>query len=743
MAVRDRWAVNYGLVLSMGMIVSVPAWAGQRSAAAPTTDQPTIRAVRLNPEEAISVDGRLDEAAWQRAEPVTDFKQFDPKNGEPATERTEIRIMFDRDYLYIGAKFFDSDPHGLLGNQMVRDGPLDADDRFMWTLDPFSNQRGGYFFEVNPAGAMGDALIVPPQGSTQLSTSQNRAWDGIWLARVRRHDEGWTAEIEIPFRTLNFNPQGEAWGANFQRTVRRKNEEDIWTGWGRNQGLANLAASGGIVGITDVSQGRGLDVKPYVIGTFRDEPNNGASATYKGNGGLDFFYNVTPQLKMNLTVNTDFAQTEVDDRQVNLTRFPLFFPEKRDFFLEGAGNFDFAREAPQNLTAFFTRRIGRTDSGQPQKIDYGVRLAGQAGRYDLGLMQVRTGTERQVLGEDFTVFRPKRRFLSQSYAGLIYTRRATRDSNIPDRHTIGGDFQFATVRFRGNQNLRFSGFFLKTPNAAKKGNDAGWGVRVDYPNDLWALYFNFRDFQKNVDPAVGFIERTDFQRLFGTVQFAPRPRNNRWIRQISMRVTPEVYNDRKGHWVDRAYNIGLFNLNLQSGDSVNIGLLPHYERLDRDFRISRGITLPAGNEYQYTRFSFALNTATRRKISGNTTIATGTFYSGHRRDLSVGLNLRPGPGMLATLSSTFSRVELAEGNFSTKILRAIVNTQFSPFVSISNNVQYDSVSRVLGWQFRFRWILKPGNDIYVVWLNNWLDSGDRLTTLDRSAATKIVYTYRF
>ena len=742
MAIRHRWAVHRGPVVVL-CILSVPAWAGQQSAAAPTTDRPTIRAVRLNPDETINVDGRLDEAVWQRAEAVTDFRQFDPKNGEPATERTELRIIFDRDHLYIGAKFFDSDPHGVLGNQMVRDGALDADDRFMWTLDPFSNQRGGYFFEVNPAGAMGDALIVPPQGSTALTTTQNRAWDGIWLARVHRDENGWTAEIEIPFSTVNFNPQGEAWGANFQRTVRRKNEDSLWTGWGRNQGLANLAASGRIVGITDVSQGRGLDLKPYAIGTFRDEPNSGASSTYKGTGGLDVFYNLTPQLKMNLSVNTDFAQTEVDDRQVNLTRFPLFFPEKRTFFLEGAGNFDFAREAASNLTAFFTRRIGLTDSGQPQKIDYGVRLAGQAGRYDLGVMQVRTGTERGALGEDFTVFRPKRRFLRQSYAGLIYTRRATRNSNIPDRHTIGGDVEFATARFRGNQNLKFAGFFIKTPNATNKGADAGWGLRVDYPNDLWEFHLDALDFQENMKPAVGFIERTNFRRLFGVVSFAPRPRNNRWIRQISMRVTPKLYADRQGHWGERLWTIRLLNLSLHSGDSVTIEMTPSYERLDRDFQISRTITLPVGQEYQFTEFSFGFTTANRRKISGSTTASTGTFYSGHRRELSVGLNLRPWAGMLATLSGNFNRVELAEGNFSTRLLRAVVNTQFSPFVSISNNVQYDSISRVLGWRGRFRWILKPGNDIYVVLLNNWLDSGERLTTLDRSAATKIIYTYRF
>ena len=443
--------------------------AGTLAAQAPDgANPPVLRAFRLSPGESISVDGRLDEDPWTRAIPISDFKQFDPRSGEPSTEQTEIRIVFDEDHLYIGAELLDSDADGLLANQMVRDGALNADDRLMWVLDPYFDQRSGYFFEINPAGAMGDAQLVAAQGTNEIGTTQNRAWDGIWIVRVRRHERGWTAEIDIPFRTLNFNPQAEAWGANFQRTIRRKNEENLWTGWRRNQGLFNLASAGRIEGIRDVTQGHGLDVKPYVIGTHTQTMTGVPTSNYKGDGGVDFFYNITPQLKMNLTVNADFAQTEVDDRQVNLTRFPLFFPEKRDFFLEGSGNFDFSRERFNNLTAFFSRRIGLTDRGQPQKIDYGSKITGRLAGYDVGFMQVRTADDRGALGEDFTVFRPKRSFLRQSYAGLIYTRRATRNSSAPVRQTIGGDFQLATTHFRGSQNLQFGGFIMKTPTALRK-----------------------------------------------------------------------------------------------------------------------------------------------------------------------------------------------------------------------------------------------------------------------------------
>lgn len=333
----DGGCVRFVAVLVGGLMYPVPAAAGQLPEA--EGQRPTIAAVRLESSERMTVDGRLDEAAWQRAAPIIEFAQSDPRNGEPATERTAIRILFDRSSLYIGAELDDSNPEQVLGRQMFRDGTLDADDRLMWVLDPFNDQWSGYFFETNPAGALSEAQLVAASNAN-VGAALNRAWDGIWLARVQRHDRGWTVEVEIPFRTLNFDPAGRAWGANFQRTVRRKNEDSYWTGWRRNQGLLDLTSAGQIVGISDVGQGYGLDIRPYVVGNYRDVSRGGGSATYTGDAGLDLFYGLTPQVNTNLTINTDFAQTEVDDRQVNLTRFPLFFPEKRSFFLDGANNFD-------------------------------------------------------------------------------------------------------------------------------------------------------------------------------------------------------------------------------------------------------------------------------------------------------------------------------------------------------------------------------------------------------------------
>jgi hypothetical protein len=467
-----------------------------------------------------------------------------------------------------------------------------------------------------------------------------------------------------------------------------------------------------------------------------------SSPLFKAAEGIDFFYNLTPQLKANLTINTDFAQTEVDDRQVNLTRFPLFFPEKRDFFLESSGNFDFSRESPTDMTAFFSRRIGLDDSGRPQDIDYGVKMAGTAAGLSLGLMHVRTGAQNGVSGEDFTIFRPKRQFFRESYAGIMYTRRATRSSAIPDRQTIGADFQLSTSTFRGSQNLSLTGYVMRTPDGVRHGDDLGWGMRLLYPNDRWSGRLIFKEFQKNFDPAIGFTQRVDNREYNGRLKFAPRPKNSRIVRQAGAEIWLDMYTDTAGHWTERNNQL-LLDIELQSGDSASFTLNPIYERLPAPFRIASGITLPAGSEYDYMRYSFQFNTANQRMMALNGNVVVGTFYSGHRNELRGTLTIRPRRGVSAQLTGQFNRVELVEGRFSTKLLRGVINTQFNPFVSLSNNIQYDSVSRVLGWQSRFRWIAKPGNDIYVVWMSNWRDLDDRLTTIDRNGAIKALYTYRF
>ena len=389
-------AARANVALAVIVAAVVPA-RGQSTADA----RRTITATRLEAGERVTIDGRLTEEVWGRVAPASDFRQQDPNNGEPATEPTEVRVLYDEHRIVLGISCFDSEPDHLLGNQMQRDQSLASDDRFMVALDTYSDGRSGYYFEINPSGAMGDGLVLPGNG-----ISVNRSWDGIWNARVERNAMGWTAEIEIPFHTINFDPKATSWGINFQRTIKRKTEETLWSGWARNQGLTYMATAGRLEGLQGLNQGVGVDLVPYVLGSSSAAPGRGApSALVNGALGGDVVYNLTSGLRANVSINTDFAETEVDQRQVNLTRFPLFYPEKRAFFLEGASIFNFSREPGNAIVPFFSRRIGLDDSGVPQPIDYGAKLTGHAGALDIGVLQVKTRDRGPVAGGNFTVVR--------------------------------------------------------------------------------------------------------------------------------------------------------------------------------------------------------------------------------------------------------------------------------------------------------------------------------------------------
>jgi hypothetical protein len=731
-------------------VAAAPVAAFAQTDAAPAPPR-TIHAVRLGEADVIRLDGLPDEAVWERVQPATGFLQRDPNNGDPATERTEVRIVYDADRLLLSVICYDREPERVLGNQMQRDRSFEADDRFMWTIDSFADGRTGYYFEINPAGAMGDGLVDPGADTgwwNEFGAGINRSWDGIWVARVRRTMTGWTAEIEIPFRTVNFDPNATAWGINFQRTIRRKNEDVLWSGHARNQGLARMTNAGRLDGLGGLSQGLGLDVKPYIVGHVSSAPGRGRpDALSTGDVGVDAFYNLTPALRANLSVNTDFAETEVDQRRVNLTRFPLFFEEKRDFFLEGSSFFDFSREGEEAVVPFFSRRIGLDDRGTPQPIDGGAKLTGQTGAFDVGVLQVRTAESGRRVGEDFSVIRVRRRAFEQSYFGGLYTRRSARVAGDVDRHTAGVDFELATSRFRGNQNLELSGFYLWTNSAERTEDTAAYGVRLAYPNDPLTAEISIRELQPNYDPAMGFVERRGYKRLAPNVEYSWRTRDHAWLRALGWEAELEFLNDPQNRPLTRAFSFSPLEVNFHDGSRVAVEIQPQYERLEEDFEIHDDIVLPAGAVYRFTSYQLQASTADHRMINVQSNISVGRFFSGDRREYSVEMGIRPRRGIALNVEAEHNVLELAEGSFDTDVFRLRADTQFSPWLSIANNLQYDNVSGLLGWQMRFRWIRRPGNDLYFVYTHNWrevLQTGfRRLTTLDNRLATKLVYTLRF
>ncbi len=709
------------------------------------TSRPNVGALRLDRGEVVTLDGRLDEDAWARAEPADRFIQQEPDEGAVGTERTEVRVVYDLDHLYIGAMLYDRDPDGIIGHQKQRDEGLGSDDRFMWILDTFLDGRTGYFFEINPAGLMGDGLLQVGSGRRV-----NKSWDGIWEARVVKGGGGWSAEIRIPFRTLNFDPALDAWGINFQRTVRRKQEETLWSGHRRNQGLFRPTHAGRLTGLGEMSQGLGLEAKPYVATAWKDDIDLGTETPT--DVGFDVTYSLTPSLRTAVTVNTDFAETEVDQRRVNLTRFPLFFPEQRDFFLEGSGVYEFSPASRVN--PYFSRRIGLVE-GEAIPITYGARLGGQAGAYELGFLQIRTGehrsTELAQPVEDFTVARVKRRFLEQSSVGVIYTRRGT--SAIDDlaappvRQTLGTDLDLFTSRFLGDKNLQFEAFYVWHTDPVRGGtatvmDRSARGLRMSYPNDLWRMHASYREFGDAWDPAVGFTPRNGFKRFQPSITFGPRPARWRQIRQFRFNSSFEYLTNLDNELESRELGFTPLGIEFQSGDEVSLETSSRFESLDEPFEIHPEVILSVG-DYEFLDWRAEVETARQRAVWGEVGVTKGSFWSGDRTQYELSLTVKPYPGVSVSTEWTHDDVSLPEGDFSTNLMRLVGDWHISPWSSVTGNVQYDNVSEIAGLYTRLRWILQPGNDLFVVYTQNWQYSAARLYTLSRGATTKLNYTHRF
>ena len=718
----------------------------------------TLEAIRIPNDLSIDLDGRLDEAAWGLATPISDFTQQYPVEGGVPSERTEIRVVFNGDELFIGAILYD-DPDGIIAYQRRRDAGLGTDDRFMWILDTFLDGRTGYFFEINAAGLMGDGLITGGGGGGGGGRMQ-KSWDGIWESRVARRPDGWSAEIRIPFRTLNFDPNLDSWGINFQRTIRRRQEEILWRGFRRNQGVFQPIHAGRVTGLRDLSQGIGLEAKPYAVGSWRTQPADVDPTTYPRDLGVDVGYSLTPSLRAAVSVNTDFAEVEVDQRRVNLTRFPLRFPERRDFFLEGSGVFSFAGR--NGAMPYFSRDIGLVD-GQPVPVNYGARLGGQAGKYELGFLQVGTGAvlPDTLTGfngsttENFTVARVKRSFLEQSTVGVIYTLRNTAQDltgAVPvDRHTAGVDVNYVTSRFLGDKNLQAEGFFVWNSNPTPSVNTSlgdltARGFRLDFPNDVWQAHVSYREFGHEYDPAVGFVNRNGFKRLEPRVAWRPLS-DLSWIRRYSISAQyRRLANLTTGQVEEEHWNLNIFGFDFEAGDRWDIIARRVNENLDQDFEISDGIVIQPG---PYSNWEWALTggTANQRKLSANFNFTNGGFWSGDRVRYSVGFTFRPNPGFSISTDIERNDVNLPEGNFEVDLTRLEAAWDISPWASISGNVQYDTQSEIVGLFARARWIVRPGNDLYVVYTNNWQNLGasvfDRdFLTLSRGGSVKVNYTYR-
>jgi len=713
----------------VALLAVLGAWPAPSGAAAEKATPSPVAAVGTAAE--IHLDGVLDEPAWASARAIGPFRQREPDEGAPATEETEVRVLSDADNLYFGITCHDRTPSAIVATQLARDADLEVDDRVLVVIDPFFDHRNGFFFEVNPAGARADGQI------SNNAEDLTYEWDGIWDARARITDHGWVAEIVVPFKTLRFKPGQDVWGLNVERQIKRRQEKDRWASPRHDVWISNLAAAGELTGLASVRHGIGLDVRPFV--SAGEENSDG-----KLKPGLDVFKSITSSVTGSLTVNTDFAETEVDARQINLTRFELFFPEKRTFFLEGAGVYDVAGLGSDNpdLIPFFSRTVGLLN-GEEVPILVGLKVTGRQSGFNLGVLDVQTRettlTEGPLAAQNLLALRVSRNLFEQSWIGVIATRG--NPAGTGDNNLIGADARFATSHFKGGKNLSLSLYGFRTDDAAAR-VDYAYGFKLDYPNDLWNVALNWKTIGDGFAPAMGFAPRTGIRSTDAYVAFQPRP--GRWgIRQFFFELEPTYITNLEGRVESWRIFTAPFNTRTESGEHLEWNFIPAFEHLDVPFEIRPGIVIPPGS-YPFTRYRVEVNTATKRPWVVDFAFRYGGFYDGMLRQFQPALTLKASRHLSVAFQMEWDDASLPEGDFVTQLYAGRLNYNFSPDVTWSNLIQYDSDTRVLGFQSRLRWTLRPGNDFFFVISRGWFrrGDGDYLPSFDRVSA-KLQYTLRF
>lgn len=664
-------------------------------------------------EEAMRLDGRLVENAWRTA-PVVYLTQQSPQPGAPTPYRTEVRVLRAGDVLYFGFQCRDPEPARISVHTWRRDGDMRGDDTVGIVLDTYGDRRTGYYFIVNAAGARADGLIADPE-------HPSFDWDGIWDARARRTEEGWTAEILIPARTLNFTRGLEAWGVNFQRFVARDRITLRWAGATLDAFFYDLSRAGVLTGVGDLRQGYGVELSPYLLGRTVEQFSR-APRAWQGAAGGDVTWKITPQLVTVFTANTDFAETEVDARQINLTRFPLFFPEKRTFFLEGLNQFEFGLGLGRRFIPFFTRRVGLLQ-GRPIPLDAGVKLNGRVGRWNLAALDVQTRATGLAPSVNLGAFRVSYDLTPQFRVGTLVTHgdpEGRRDNSL-----FGFDAVWRTSKFRGDKNLLIGGWTAFTRGdrrSAQTGSRSGWGFKIDYPNDLVDCSTTLLEFGPALDPALGFLPRPGVRHSMYGCRLQPRPARDgsfAWIRQYFLRGYYERVVNHLGQLESWRYQWSPLGVQFDSGDEFKIEWGPQYEFLPEPFAIAPGVVIPMGS-YRFNRLELDGQTSPHRPLQFITENSIGSFYSGRLAQLSGQLRWTSPEGRAQlAVGAEHNRGRLREGCFIQRLWRLESTLAWNAYIVLTSFVQYDSESRNLGMNTRLRWTFQPGNDLFIVWNRGW------------------------
>ena len=709
--------------------------------------QVTIRATRLP--APLRVDGQLDEGLYSTVEPIGDFIQVEPTEGALATEPTDVWIFFDDDTIYISGRCWDSAPEARwIVNEMRRDGRnLWTNENFTVALDTFYDRRNGYFFQVNPIGGLYDAQVT--------DGGENKDWNPVWDVRTGRFEGGWTFEMAIPFRSLRYQPgRAQVWGVNLRRVVQWKNEHSyvvpVPASFGSGWGIYEMSLSGTLVGLEGPPGGKNLEIKPYGISgvTTDRRATPPISDALDGDLGLDVKYGVTQNLTADFTYNTDFAQVEVDEQQVNLTRFSLFFPEKREFFLEGQGVFRFgdARRSFQGSgaggdtpTLFFSRRIGLSQ-GRTVPILGGARLTGKVGRYTIGLIDIQTddAVDAGALATNFSVLRLKRDIFRRSAVGVLFTGRSQSTLVDGSNRTYGLDATFAFY-----DNLRINTYVAKTETPGLAAQDLSYRGQVDYAGDRYGLELERLVIEENFNPEVGFVRRPDMRKSFASARFSPRPRSIAAIRKLSWEGSLNSIENNAGVLETREAQ-AQFGIEFENTDRFRLGVSDTFEFLERPFLITPGVTIPVGG-YDFRDVSVSYTVGRTRRLQGNVSVQHGTFFSGEKT--TVGFRrgrFKVTPQVSVEPSLSLNWVDLPEGSFRTQLIQSRIVYTPTPRMAFTGFLQYNSSNDTIGTNLRLRWEYQPGSELFVV----YTEERDPLTRtfpeiINRAVTVKVTRRFRF
>ena len=716
-----------------------PAYAQER-------ERRTVQSARVT--SPMTVDGQLDEAFYRTVQPASDFVQIEPEDGAPATEKTEMWVAFDDDNVYVTFRCWHSQMDRLVAKEMRRDhnAVWGGDDVVVLYFDTFNDGRNGFQFVMNSIGGRGD-------GQAFNDGSHNGDFNMVWDVAAGRFDGGWTVEMAVPFKSIRYQPGAEqTWGINAVRATRFKNELSFLNKVPKEYGQPGVhysSSTGLLLGLVAPAGSRNLDIKPYAISNATGQTAAAGSLRndVKAAVGVDAKYGVTQNLTVDLTYNTDFAQVEADQQQVNLTRFSLFFPEKREFFLENQGTFSFGGANNNNNNTpilFYSRRIG-LERGLAVPIRGGGRLTGRVGRYTLGVINMQTSDEDAVAAAptNFSVVRVKRDILRRSNVGVLMTGRKASQGGLQDNFAYGVD---STLAFF--QNLSINSYWARTEDDTRarrpdSRDRSSYRGQLNYNGDRYGLQAERMVIGDGFAPGIGYVRRADMRRSFGEARFSPRPRLNTVVRKYSFTGSVAYVENGAGRLETREQQ-GEFGIEFQNADRFLAGYTRSYEFLPAPFRIGSGVTLPAGG-YDFGGALIQYNRANRQRIAGSLTLEKGSFYNGDRTAFSVAggqVSVTPKFSLEPTYSVNW--VSLVEGDFTTQLIGSRVTFTTTPFMFTSALVQYNSESHSLSANVRLRWEYRPGSELFIVYNDERDTFGRRFPDLmNRAFIVKINRLLRF